>query len=146
MSRVLLRLAQSPDAPVLTRSHVTVLVSPFGRWLRSQLIVTARRWPAVALHRLSFAAAEVRLTLVLRHPMPPLVAGLVMAHALQRETTAAARAMGWLESGAGLWRAGGTVVVAVTDRPERRDGLARRPFGEARPRIPFASLRVTQIR
>ncbi len=125
MPRVLLCLALSPSAPALIRADAPPRVSPFGRWLRQQVMVTARLWPAVAIHRLGFAAAEVRLTLVLRHPVPPLVAGLAVARALQRETTAAARAAGWLESGGELWRVGGTVVVALAGgRPERSEGLA----------------------
>lgn len=123
MTHVLLCLALSPNAPALIRAPAPALVSPFGRWLREQLMATVQRWPAVAVRRLRFSAAEARLTLVHRHPVPPLVAGLALARALQRGTAAAARTAGWLEAEAGLWRVGGTVVVAVS-RPEQREGLA----------------------
>lgn len=142
-SRALLCLTLSPAAPSLTRGEMPTLASPFGRWLHGQVLATSRQWPAVVFHRLWFIGSEVRLLLLLRHSAPPLVAGLAVAHALEREVARAARSVGWIEAGNPLWREGGTVVVAVRSRPERSEGPAWRPFGEVRPRIPFALLRVT---
>ena len=129
MPRALLCLTLSVDAPVLTHPGTPAQLSPFGHWLRDRIAATPRQRTAVAFHRLRFVGSEVRLVLFFRHPAPSLVVSLVVARTLQRDTTEAARAVGWLGESGSLWRAGGTVVVAVTGR-----------------RIPFASLRVTEIR
>jgi hypothetical protein len=114
-SRALLCLTLSPAAPSLTRGEMPTLVSPFGRWLHGQVIATSRQWPAVAFHRLRFIGSEVRLVLFLRHSAPPLVAGLAVAHALEREVARAARSVGWLDADQELWLAGGTLVWCAID-------------------------------
>lgn len=115
MPRALLCFTLAVDAPVLTRHDTPAYPSPFGLWLRVQIAAASRQWPAVEVHRLSFVGVEVRLALFLRHPAPPLVVGLAVARALQRDTTASARAVGWLEPEQTLWREARTLVWCSID-------------------------------
>jgi hypothetical protein len=61
--------------------------------------------------------------MVLGDSAPPLVAGLAVVRALERQTAEAARAAGWLEEGGALWQAGATVVVVSTVRIDQRSSL-----------------------
>ena len=116
MSRALLCLTLSTSAPALTGGRGPTRLSPFGRWLHQQLSAASRQWPAVAFRRLLFEDPEVRLVLHLRHPAPPLVIGLAVARALQRETTSAARAAGWLEPGQKMWLEARTLLWCLVDK------------------------------
>ena len=115
-ARVLLCLALSPHAPTLATGNALPPVSPFGWWLHQQVAAASRQWPAVAFRRLRFAGQEVRLVLLLRHPAPPFVTGVVVARALQRDTTASARGVGWLAPDQQLWREARTLVWCAIDR------------------------------
>lgn len=103
MPRALLCFTLSVDAPALTHPGPPAHLSRFGRWLREQIGITPPQWPAVVFHRLGFVGSEVRLVLCLRHPAPPLVVGLAVARALQRDTAEAARSAGWLALDQKLW-------------------------------------------
>lgn len=145
MPRALLCFTLSIDAPGLTHPGRPAHLSRFGRWLRDRIAMMPPQWPAVAFHRLGFVGSAVRLVLCLRHPAPPLVVGLAVARVLQRETAEAARAAGWLEEGVPLWRVGGTVVVAVTSRPERSEGSASSGYDRTRRSRMTATIRNTMF-
>jgi hypothetical protein len=114
-SRVLLCFTLSPTAPALAWGDVPTRASPFGRWLHQQVTATSRQWPVVAFQRLRFLGSEVRLVVCCRHPAPCLMVGLVVARTLQRETTEAARAVGWIEPDQKLWLEGRTLVWCAID-------------------------------
>ena len=115
MPRALLCLTLSVDAPVLTHPGTPAQLSPFGRWLRDRIAATPRQRPAVAFHRLRFVGSEVRLVLFLRQPASSLVVSLVVTRTLQRDTTEAARAVGWIEPDQKLWLEGRTLVWCSID-------------------------------